>query len=151
MVSFELAIGSANLISVYIDPKYEEEVSGCTASVGLISKTTIYVVSTIFDSFLKDSLLISPRAMLVTHVLSLGLEAEPNLYHTTISLKMRVRFCCFVSQGLDLLFIQERKLEYVLPEDSLILVVSTATLRCLEPLVISSSRRAQNSHRSSKL
>lgn len=27
------------------DPKYEEEVSGCTASVGLISKTTIYVVS----------------------------------------------------------------------------------------------------------
>ena len=28
----------------YQDPKYEEEVSGCTASVGLISKTTIYVV-----------------------------------------------------------------------------------------------------------
>lgn len=28
-----------------LDPKYEEEVSGCTASVGLISKTTIYVVS----------------------------------------------------------------------------------------------------------
>jgi len=27
------------------DPKYEEEVSGCTASVGLISETTIYVVS----------------------------------------------------------------------------------------------------------
>lgn len=27
------------------DPKYEEEVSGCTASVGLISKTKIYVVS----------------------------------------------------------------------------------------------------------
>lgn len=28
-----------------VDPKYEEEVSGCTASVGLISETTIYVVS----------------------------------------------------------------------------------------------------------
>ncbi|KAK3170938.1 hypothetical protein OEA41_003022 [Lepraria neglecta] len=27
------------------DPKYEEEVSGCTASVGLISKTTIYVAN----------------------------------------------------------------------------------------------------------
>ena len=27
-----------------IDPKYEEEVSGCTASVGIISKTKIYVV-----------------------------------------------------------------------------------------------------------
>jgi hypothetical protein len=26
------------------DPKYEEEVSGCTASVGIISKTKIYVV-----------------------------------------------------------------------------------------------------------
>ena len=26
------------------DPKYEEEVSGCTASVGIISQTKIYVV-----------------------------------------------------------------------------------------------------------
>lgn len=26
------------------DPKYEEEVSGCTASVGIISKDKIYVV-----------------------------------------------------------------------------------------------------------
>lgn len=32
-------------LTVFLDPKYEEEVSGCTASVGLISKTTIYVVS----------------------------------------------------------------------------------------------------------
>ena len=31
-------------MSKYPDPKYEEEVSGCTASVGLISKSTIYVV-----------------------------------------------------------------------------------------------------------
>lgn len=29
-----------------VDPKYEEEVSGCTASVGLISNTKIYVVRT---------------------------------------------------------------------------------------------------------
>ncbi|KAM0797445.1 protein phosphatase 2C [Usnea florida] len=29
--------------AILSDPKYEEEVSGCTASVGLISKTTIYV------------------------------------------------------------------------------------------------------------
>ena len=28
-----------------IDPKYEEEVSGCTASVGLISESKIYIVS----------------------------------------------------------------------------------------------------------
>lgn len=38
-------VESANLTSICTDPKYEEEVSGCTASVGLISKTTIYVVS----------------------------------------------------------------------------------------------------------
>ena len=30
------------------DPKYEEEVSGCTASVGIISKDKIYVVCTTF-------------------------------------------------------------------------------------------------------
>ena len=42
----------ANLIK-YADPKYEEEVSGCTASVGLISKTTIYVVSNSIRFFLK--------------------------------------------------------------------------------------------------
>lgn len=31
-----------------LDPKYEEEVSGCTACIGIISKDKIYVVST-FD------------------------------------------------------------------------------------------------------
>ncbi|KAG8528048.1 Protein phosphatase type 2C 3 [Bacidia gigantensis] len=31
--------------AILSDPKYEEEVSGCTASVGLISKTTIYVAN----------------------------------------------------------------------------------------------------------
>jgi protein phosphatase 2C family protein 2/3 len=30
---------------VRIDPKYEEEVSGCTASVGVISRDKIWVVS----------------------------------------------------------------------------------------------------------
>lgn len=51
MVSFgRLAFGSGNLISIYADPKYEDEVSGCTASVGLISKTTIYVVSGVLQS-----------------------------------------------------------------------------------------------------
>lgn len=41
-------------MSIYADPKYEEEVSGCTASVGLISKTTIYVVSSIFRSLQEE-------------------------------------------------------------------------------------------------
>ena len=34
-------------MSKHSDPKYEEEVSGCTASVGLISKSTIYVVGSV--------------------------------------------------------------------------------------------------------
>ncbi|CAF9913302.1 Protein phosphatase 2C 2 [Imshaugia aleurites] len=40
--------------AILSDPKYEEEVSGCTASVGLISKTTIYVVSSIFRSLQEE-------------------------------------------------------------------------------------------------
>lgn len=35
---------TAQALTVCLDPRYEEEVSGCTASVGLISKTKIYVV-----------------------------------------------------------------------------------------------------------
>ena len=35
------------LIHLFSDPKYEEEVSGCTASVGIISKNKIYVVCTL--------------------------------------------------------------------------------------------------------
>jgi len=32
------------LTHLFLDPKYEEEVSGCTASVGIISENKIYVV-----------------------------------------------------------------------------------------------------------
>ena len=35
------------------DPRYEEEVSGCTASVGLISKTKIYVVGLLVCAILE--------------------------------------------------------------------------------------------------
>lgn len=35
------------LTSRRTDPKYEDEVSGCTASVGIITKDKIYVVSTL--------------------------------------------------------------------------------------------------------
>lgn len=35
------------------DPRYEEEVSGCTASVGIISSTKIYVVC---EGWLYDAL-----------------------------------------------------------------------------------------------
>ena len=38
-------IKKARGLTVDIDPKFEDEVSGCTAAVGLISKTKIYVVS----------------------------------------------------------------------------------------------------------
>jgi hypothetical protein len=35
--------------SCYADPRYEEEVSGCTASVGILSAKKIYVVSHMYS------------------------------------------------------------------------------------------------------
>jgi hypothetical protein len=40
-----LGLSSIVTANVIIDPKYEEEVSGCTASVAVISKAHIWVVS----------------------------------------------------------------------------------------------------------
>jgi hypothetical protein len=46
-----------------LDPRYEEEVSGCTASVGILSSKKIYVVSS--DSvFSYDACAYGPREML---------------------------------------------------------------------------------------
>ncbi|KAL9100108.1 MAG: hypothetical protein Q9163_004483 [Psora crenata] len=48
MKDFEQALKDSFLATdraILNDPKYKEEVSGCTASVGLISKTTIYVAN----------------------------------------------------------------------------------------------------------
>ena len=89
--------------------------------------------------------------MLVTHVPSLGSKAERNLYHTTISLRTRVNVTTLTVKGRNLLLNQERKLEYVLLGVLLILVVSTATLRCLEPSEISNSKRVPSSHLNSRL
>lgn len=41
----------ADKILYTIDPKYEEEVSGCTACVGLLTDDKIYVVSILPDNF----------------------------------------------------------------------------------------------------
>ena len=88
--------------------------------------------------------------MLETHVLSLGSRAEQSLYHTTTSLKTRVGVSYFKLSSCDLLFNQEKRLEYVLPEVSLILAVSMAISRCLEPSEILNSKRALIFHPSSK-
>ena len=48
------------------DPKYEEEVSGCTACVALITADKIYVVSKILES-LMGLLLSFVRVMRVIH------------------------------------------------------------------------------------
>lgn len=72
------------------DPKYEEEVSGCTASVGLISKTKIYVVG-VGNVLHKGTIgLIDFRQMPVIRGLYSVSKDEQNLYHMTISLKTRV-------------------------------------------------------------
>lgn len=47
MVSmFEYSRVSLETDSCFADPRYEEEVSGCTASVGIVSGSKIYVVCT---------------------------------------------------------------------------------------------------------
>jgi protein phosphatase PTC2/3 len=43
-VILDIGIFEADKCDV-VDPKYEEEVSGCTASVGIITHDKIYVVS----------------------------------------------------------------------------------------------------------
>ena len=106
--------------------------------------------SVVFLESRTERLLTSLRAMPETHVLSLGSRAEQSLCHTTTSLKTRVSLSCFTFSGCDLPLNQEKRLEYVLPEVSLILAVSMATSRCLEPLETSNSRRALSSHPSSK-
>jgi hypothetical protein len=53
-------------LTVGVDPKYEEEVSGCTASVGLISKTKIHVVSWLLCAVSKSWQLNRCRQMQVT-------------------------------------------------------------------------------------
>ena len=45
MASCQNSAPRSEFSNVGADPKYEEEVSGCTASVGLISSTKIFVVS----------------------------------------------------------------------------------------------------------
>ena len=74
-----------------LDPKYEEEVSGCTASVGLISKTTIYVVGSLLCSSCNIDLMPS-RPM--QEILGLYWESrvEQSLSHMIISHKTRVGF-----------------------------------------------------------
>lgn len=44
MESSEKLLPRALKLILTVDPKYEEEVSGCTASVSLISESKIYVV-----------------------------------------------------------------------------------------------------------
>lgn len=44
MVELHVWGGSEHEAKYSADPKYEDEVSGCTASVAIVSKTHIYVV-----------------------------------------------------------------------------------------------------------
>lgn len=79
-----------------VDPKYEEEVSGCTACVGLLTKDKIFVVCTNrFYSFPfvdYHSQLI--RVTLVTHEVFSVSKAVQNHYHLIINLRMSVRLLC---------------------------------------------------------
>ena len=114
------------LLTTVSDPKYEEEVSGCTASVGLISKTTIYVVSPRANTSSAVNTLTQLRPTQAIHVQSLVSRAERNLYHMTTNLRTKVSKtntalpCCLLPNS------QVKRRVYALPEASLISDVSMA-------------------------
>ena len=71
-----------------IDPRYEEEVSGCTASVGIITNEKIYVVRFPLDIYLDTSDM--TRRMLVIQGRFWASREERNLCRLTTSPKMKV-------------------------------------------------------------
>lgn len=72
-----------------LDPKYEEEVSGCTASVGLISKDKIYVVRRRIP-YLRFRCADSSRATLETPDQFSASKVEQNRCLLTTSRRMKV-------------------------------------------------------------
>lgn len=73
---------------IALDPKYEEEVSGCTASVGLISEKKIYVVSLSLASAIKDTDFL--RQTLATHGLYSVSRVEQSRSRSTTSRRTKV-------------------------------------------------------------
>jgi len=105
---------------VCADPKYEEEVSGCTASVGLITSTQIFVVSCKRDCFSNTANI--HRRTLVILDLYLVSKAERNHCLSITSLKMKVRHNESALSNASLTSGKAKRHEYVLPVVSLILV-----------------------------
>lgn len=73
-----------------LDPKYEEEVSGCTAAVSVISKHKIWVVC-ICSVSARFRGINGCRPMLVTPVRFLGSRAAQSPFRSTTSHRMKVR------------------------------------------------------------
>lgn len=71
------------------DPKYEEEVSGCTASVGVISKDKIYVVCQKL-TFVCTVTELSRQTRAIREV-SWASRAGQSLFRTTTSPRTKVR------------------------------------------------------------
>lgn len=78
-----------------LDPKYEEEVSGCTAAVSVISKHKIWVVCILAMANLETTLglvhsLTGSRPMLVILALYWVSRVAQSLCHLTTSLRTKV-------------------------------------------------------------
>jgi hypothetical protein len=75
-----------------LDPRYEEEVSGCTASTGIISQKKIWVVcyDLEINIGLKRFKLTGHRRTLVIHDRSWVSRDVQSPFHSTTSLRMRV-------------------------------------------------------------
>lgn len=72
------------------DPKYEEEVSGCTASVGIITKDKVYVVCSSLSE-LREEYADLYRATRVTRDPSSVSKAVPSPSPSTTSPRMRAK------------------------------------------------------------
>lgn len=74
------------------DPKYEEEVSGCTASVGIISRDKIWVVCALLHPLSPAllHLLTEDRQMQVTRGPFLVSRVVQSHFLSTISRRMKV-------------------------------------------------------------
>ena len=101
-------------LTVNKDPKYEEEVSGCTASVGLISATKIYVVRHNWGAYFStSSRLTLYRRTRETPDQFLVLKAGRSHCHLTTSLRMKVDRPSSGSGGYRRLTLSRRKGSYM--------------------------------------
>ena len=80
------------------DPKYEEEVSGCTASVGIVTHDKIYVVGVYPQCVQLGRESDNRRATPATRDPCWASKAERSRYHSITNHKMKARKLVYVQR-----------------------------------------------------